>query len=269
MRVLFAFFVRDAKLAASYRLELFVQMTGVITLSFTFFFLSLMLEGVEGRIGALQRYGGSYFGFALVGLAFSGYLDASLRGFAQGLRQAQMTGTLEAMLATRAPLAAVVAGSAIYSLAFTTLRVGVFMGVGFGLFELPWEGAQWGWAALVLVLTVCVTLVLGVVAAGFVVRFKHGDPITAGLAGLSWLLSGVIYPKEILPPEVQAVAWFLPMTHSLEAMRLALLTGAGVERLSGSLLYLGAFTLAGLPLALVWFRRCVRAAKRAGTLAHY
>lgn len=269
MRILWAFFVRDLKLAASYRLQLFVQVAGVLSLSFTFFFLGLMVAGVEGQIPSLQRYGGGYFGFALIGLAFSTYLDAALRSFAQALRQAQLTGTLEAMLATRARLGWIVAGSALYTLFFTTLRVIGFLVVGVVVFRLPLDGARWGTALVVLALTVSTTLVLGIVAAGFVVRFQQGDPITAGIAGLSWLLSGVVYPKEVLPPEVQSLAYLLPMTHSLEAMRLALLGGAGPDAVGGALLYLGAFTALGLPLALLWFRAMVRGAKRAGALGRY
>lgn len=268
LRILLAFFVRDLRVAASYRLQLFVQLSGVLTLSFTFFFLALMMRDVEASISGLAPYGGGYFGFALVGVAVSTYLDAALRSFSTTLRQAQMTGTLQAMLATGAPLASLVAGSALYPLFFTTVRVAVFFGFG-ALLGLPLAAARWGPAMLVLGLTVSVTLVLGVFAAGFVVRFKQGDPLTAGLAGLSWMFSGVVYPKEIFPEPIQAAALLLPMTHSLDGMRRALLAGASISDLQGSLTYLSVFTAVGLPLALVWFRWCVDGAKRTGSLAHY
>lgn len=269
MRTLWAFFRRDLALAASYRLELFVRLASVLSLSFTFFFLSSMVAGFEDRIPALQRYGGRYFGFALVGLALSSFLDAALRSFSASLRQAQMAGTFAAMLQTRAALGTVVAGSALYTLAFTAVRAGLFLGLGVGLFGMRVDGASWGVAVLVLALTVLATLVLGIFAAGFVVRFKQGDPVSAGIAGLSWLLSGVVYPKEILPLEIQRVAELLPLTHSLEAMRLALLSGASLDAVAGSVRYLGGFVGLGAPLALLWFGVCVRAAKRDGALAHY
>lgn len=269
LRILLAFLRRDLALAASYRLEAFVRFAGILSLSFTFFFLSVMVSGFEDRIPALGRYGGRYFGFALVGLALSTFLDATLRSFSATLRQAQMTGTLAAMLQTRAPLPWVVAGSALYPLGFTAVRAGVFLGLGVTLFGVSVRGASWGVAGLVLGLTVLATGVLGVVAAGFVVRFKQGDPVSAGIAGLSWLLSGVVYPREILPLEVQRVAHVLPLTHSLEAMRLAVLSGASLEAVWGSVLYLSGFALIGGPLALWWFAACVRAAKREGALSHY
>jgi ABC-2 type transport system permease protein len=270
VRILWAFLVRDLKLAASYRLQLFVQLAGVLTLSFTFFFIGRMMAGLEGQIPGLGRFGGSgYFGFALVGLGVSSYLDAALRSLSASLRQAQLAGTLEAMLATRAPLPLVVAGSSFYALLVATLRFCAFFALGVGVFQLPVAEGGWASALAVLALTVAVTLVLGVFAAGFVVRFKQGDPVTAGLAGLSWLVSGVLYPREILPPEIQSLAEALPMTHALEAMRLALLAGAPLEAFSGSVAYLALFAGLGAPVAGLWFWAAVRGAKRAGALGHY
>ena len=269
LQIVAAFLVRDLKLAASYRLQMLVQVTGVLTVTCTFFFLAVMLSQVERQIPSLQRYGGGYFGFALVGVAFSGYLDAALRSFSAALRQAQLNGTFQAMVATHAPLSALVAGSGVYALGQTTLRVLVFMLLGAGLFDLPLHAARWGAVFLIMALTLLVTLVFGIFAAGFVVRYKQGDPVTAAIAGVSWLLSGVVYPRDIFPTEIQAVAWWLPMTHTLEATRLALLTGAPLASFQASVVYLGCFSLAGLPLSMIWFARCVWSAKKEGSLAHY
>lgn len=268
--LMWAFLRRDAKIAISYRLQFIFQVASVMSVSITFFFVSIMLRKVEGGIEALEGYGGRYFGFVLIGLAFSSYLDAALRMLAQAIRQAQMTGTLEAMLATRTPVGAVVAGSALYTLAFSTFRMALFLGFGSLLLErqrLFWDA--WPGALSVLALTVIATLALGIFAAGFIVWFKQGDPVTGAIAGLSWLLSGILYPTEIFPRWVQGMADWLPMTHTLRAMRLALLTGAGPEAYVDSLRFLGVFGALGVPLALVWFRFAVGRARKAGSLAKY
>ena len=270
LRLMYEFLRRDAKVALSYRLQFFFQIASVLSVSITFFFLSIMMRQVEGGIRSLDAYGGRYFGFVLIGIAFSSYLDAALRMLAQAVRQAQMTGTLEAMLATRTPVGAVVAGSAVYTLVFTTARAALFLGFGSLLLEgqqLHWEA--WPGAALVLALTIAATLALAVFSAGFIVWFKQGDPVTGAIAGLSWLLSGILYPKEIFPAGVQRLADLLPMTHTLRAMRLALLTGADVAAFSGSVVFLAAFAGVGIPAALVWFRFAVGRARRAGSLASY
>jgi ABC-2 type transport system permease protein len=263
------FLRRDAKVAMSYRLQFFFNVAGVLSICFTFFFLSLMLERVQHGIGALQKYGGRYFGFVLVGIAFSSFLDSALRTFGAAIRQAQMTGTLEAMLTTRTRIGPLIAGSAIYTLLFTTVRSGLFIFFGTAIFRVPVHLETWPGALAILVLTITSTLALGIFAAGFIVLFKQGDPVTAAIAGLSWLLSGILYPKEILPLWVQEIAYYLPMTHTLESMRLVLLTGAEPGALSRSVVYLAIFSGVGIPVALLWFGHAVGRARIAGSLAKY
>lgn len=269
LRLLWAFVRRDAKIAFSYRLQFFFQVSSVLTVLFTFFFLSFMLRRVEGDITSLERYGGSYFGFALIGAAFSGYFDSALRTFGQGIRQAQITGTFEAMVATPCPLSWVVAGSAAYTLLLTTFRTALFLAFGVAIFSQGLSLHAWPAAMLVFVATLGAALALGIFSAGFIVLFKQGDPVTGALTGLSWLLSGILYPREILPVWVQRVADGLPMTHTLEAMRLALLTGASIRDVARPLLFLCAFAGLGLPLALLWFRWAMVRARVTGSLAKY
>ena len=128
---------------------------------------------------------------------------------------------------------------------------------------------RWPQGALVLALTVLATLALGIFAAGFIVWFKQGDPITGAIAGLSWLLSGVLYPKEIFPAQVQALAECLPMTHTLRAMRLTLLADADVSAFTDSVVFLTGFAAIGIPGALLWFRFALGRARAAGSLAKY
>lgn len=270
LALMWAFLRRDAKIAVSYRLQFIFQVASVMSVSITFFFVSIMLRRVEGGIESLDRYGGRYFGFVLVGLAFSSYLDAALRMLAQAIRQAQMTGTLEAMLATRTPVGAVVAGSALYTLAFSTFRMALFLAFGSLLLEnqrLHWEA--WPGALTILGLTIAATLALGIFAAGFIVWFKQGDPITGAIAGLSWLLSGILYPVEIFPAEVRGLADWLPMTHTLRAMRLSLLQGVGLDGIASEARFLAVFAGLGIPLALLWFGFAVGRARKAGSLAKY
>ena len=86
LRLLYEFLRRDAKIAVSYRLQFFFQVSSVLSVCITFFFLSIMMRRVEGTIESLQTYGGRYFGFVLIGLAFSSYLDSALRILAQAIR---------------------------------------------------------------------------------------------------------------------------------------------------------------------------------------
>jgi len=269
LRLLWAFVRRDAKIAMSYRLQFLFQGAAVLSVCVTFFFLSLMFANVEGGIESLSKYGGSYFAFAVIGISVSSYVDFSLRTFSNSIRTAQITGTFEAMLTTRTRIGTIIGGSSLYTLGFTTIRASSMIFFGAVLFGIKLQFDSWPVLLLVAGLTMLATLGLGIFSAGFIVLFHKGDPVTSAISGLTWLLSGVIYPKEILPLWVQDIADLLPVTHALEALRLGLLQGAGWSTLRGSVLGLAIFSAIALPLSLVWFSWAVGRAKLAGALARY
>jgi ABC-2 type transport system permease protein len=110
---------------------------------------------------------------------------------------------------------------------------------------------------------------LGIMAAGVIMVIKRGDPITSIISYFALLLGGIYYPIEVLPDWLQAIARLLPITHAINAMRAALLNGAGLAELRSSLLILGGFAVVLTPLALIVFRAAVEKAKSEGTLTHY
>lgn len=269
LRLMAEFIRRDWKIQLSYRFQAFFRVAAIFSVCVTFFFVSIMLRRVEGDIVTLDKYGGSYFAFAIVGLAVSSYIDSSLRTFSGSIRQAQMTGTFEAMLATRTSIHSIVAGSGLFTLFYSAVRSSVLIFFGVIVFGMSVHLDVWPSLLLTFVLTVVATLAMGIFSAGFIALFKQGDPLTAAISGLSWLLSGVVYPKEILPSWVQRVADLLPATHALEAVRLALLAGDPASALRRSWAYLAVFCVVAMPLSLLWFRFAVGRARIAGSLARY
>lgn len=269
MRVLvsaWAFFRRDFLLDLSYRANfLFALASGIFAIA-TFHFLSLTVGA-----GALSmaRYGGDYFTFALVGVAVMGVLRSALTQMASRVREAQVSGTLEAVLASPLSPAGAIVLSSIYPLGGAALRGLLLLLAGGALFGADLEGVNAGAAVVVLLLSLACFLALGVLSAAFTLRFKRGDPIATALDWASALLSGVVYPVEVLPRELQQASRLLPTTHALEAFRGALIRGASLAELAPSLVWLAAFAAVVLPIALLAFRFAVRRAEEDGTLSHF
>jgi len=120
-----------------------------------------------------------------------------------------------------------------------------------------------------LVLSTGIYAALGVMAAAFVLVFKHADPLTTVFAAFSSLLGGVFYPTTVLPPALHSLAQFVPLTYTLRAIRLAVLEGYSFAALWQELLILGLFAGLLIPLAGLIFRWAINNAKRAGTLGAY
>ncbi|MEW6442402.1 MAG: ABC transporter permease [bacterium] len=267
MRALWAFARRDILNETSYRLSFFLQLLGILPATLMFFFLSRLVG--DALSGPLDAYGGSYFPFVLVGIAVDRYLAVSLTSFSRSLRESQLTGTLEAVLATPVSVSALLAGSSLYAFGFNSLRVLLYLGVGSALFGVALHWARLPWILLVLALTAAAFSSLGILAASFTIFFKRGDPLNWTFSIASWLLGGVYYPLSVLPDGLQQAAQIIPLTHSLEALRRILLGGAELSRIGPQLLALSVWSAVGIPLSVLCFRFALRRARANGTLGHY
>ena len=266
LRLIRAFLIRDLRTEISYRFSFLLGIIGIIFTAVTYYFVSRLLGDSVRPL--LAPYGGDYFAFALIGVAFASYFTLGLSGFARALRQAQTTGTLEAMLMTPAPVSFVIIGSAAWSYAFTTFRVVVYLLLGIALGMELANANYWG-AVVTLLIAVSAFAALGIIAASVIMVIKRGDPVTGLFGGFATLVGGVFYPVEIMPGWLQAVANLLPITYALRAMRLALLQGASWATLAPDLIILAAFAIVLLPLSLLIFSFAVERARKEGSLAHY
>ena len=264
LRIAWAFLRRDLLTEASYRANFLFGLAGGLFTILMFFFLSGV---VEQAAPGLSGYRGGYFAFVLIGLAVNTFMGEALHGFSRRIRQAQLLGTLEAVLATPVSPATVILCQSLFPMLGATARGTLYLvfGAVFLGAELNSDGLPA--AALALVLGVGSFAALGILSASATMVLKRGDPVAWVIGALSVLLSGVYYPVEILPRELRFVAQYLPMTHVLRALREALLgTGAGLRE---SLGVLSLFFVVLLPGALAIFLWAVRRARHEGSLTHF
>ena len=231
------------------------------------FFLRGVFDSVY--LPSIEIYGGSYVPFALVGLVVTTYSFTALRAFSDNLRSAQITGTLEVLLLTRSRLSTIIVGWALFPFLEATIQMIVFLACGFLVLGVHLGDSNVAGTLLVLILTVAIMAGFGILAAGFTLIFKKGDPFTGLIVAASGLLSGTMYPVSVLPEWLQTVAHLLPQTYSIEATRLAILQGASVVQLLPQLGPLILFAGILLPLSLAAFHYSMRRALVEGSLAHY
>ena len=261
------FLKRDWQTQFSYRLSFVLQLFGILFSIASFYFVSQLFGAAANPY--LSAYGGDYFSFVLIGIAFSNYQGVALHTFAGIIQSAQVMGTLEAMLTTPTRLPTLLTASSLWNFAFTSFRVVLYLLVGMLLFGAALPQANLGAGLLALLLTILSLSGIGILSASFIIVFKRGNPLNFFFGSLSSLLAGVYYPVEVLPEWLQWLARFFPLTYALQAMRKALLNGATLAALVQELSVLALFTAALLPLGLVTFRYAVRQAKRDGSLTQF
>ena len=262
-----AFLRRDWRLQLSYRFSFLLQFFGIFFNLLVFYFLSKLVG--DSAAPYLEPYGGNYFAFVLIGLAFSGYFGVGLNSFSANLREAQTTGTLEAMLMTPTRLSTVIMSSSIYDYGFVTFQVFVYLALGGLLFGVQLDKGNTPAALIVLVLTIIAMTSLGIIAASFIMVLKRGDPVTLLISSLAVLLGGVYYPIQLMPQWLQHLSRLLPITYSLDAMRRTLLADASFQDVMPDIIALAIFGIVLVPVSLLVFRYAVHRAKVDGSLAHF
>ena len=262
-----AFLWKDFISESSYKLAFFSQFFGIFITALAWFFLSnLFGKSVSSH---LHAYGGNYFSFVIIGIAFSNYLQVALRSFSNNIRMSQTLGTLEAMLVTQTTIPTIILSSSIYNFLITSFRVVVYLVLGVLFFDLNMGKANYGAAVIVLMITIVCFSSMGIISASFIMVFKKGNPVNWIFINLSWVLGGVYYPITILPEWLEKLAYLLPITYALEAMRLALLNGRSLGSLMPQIIPLFIFTVVMLPLSLSLFSFAVKRAKIEGSLVQY
>jgi ABC-2 type transport system permease protein len=138
------------------------------------------------------------------------------------------------------------------------------------------QPVAWGWLLCYLSLGVALLLALGLILAATVLNMaRQGMYLSEGVAGLMYLLCGVVFPLAVLPPALRYVGLALPPTYWLEGMRRALLGSSPETMLHGPLsdwshgelaLALLGGTAAFGAFAVWFFRRSERRAWRNGRI---
>jgi ABC-2 type transport system permease protein len=267
MSTALSFLKRDFSIQLSYRFSFLLQTVGIFFGVASFYFLSRLFG--SALVPQLEQYGGDYFSFVLIGLAFNNYMGLSLSSFASSIREGQMTGTLEIMLLSPTRLSTILFSSSIYDYLMTTINVVVYLLFGALVFGFNISQANFLTTIVVLILSVASFSGIGILSAAIVLVIKKGDPIAWILNGISTLLTGVYYPITVLPGWLKPLSHILPMTYSLDAMRLAMLKGYSIFEVRYDILILLGFALVLTPMAFLTFRKALNMAKREGSLIQY
>src|SRR5829696_2727771 len=128
-----SFVVRDFLIAISYPAAFALQVAGVFMRVAAFYYMGI---AVGSSSEMLKPYGGSFFAFMVVGMAFADYVGLSLQSFATSIREGQMVGTLEMLLVSAVSPTAIILASSLWSYIFYTLTLIIFFAISTLVFGL-------------------------------------------------------------------------------------------------------------------------------------
>lgn len=262
-----AFIKKDFLLFRSYKANFVMQIVSIVIGSAIFYFIGEVFTGMNTPV--LKSYGGEYFPFLLIGIALTDYLSLSMATFNSTIRENQMMGTLEIILLSPLSLLKTLIFSSLWSYIFTSFRFICYILVGVTLYGLDARHINVFSVIIILILSTICFMPVGIIVASAIMIIKRGDPINVLFSTVSVLLGGVAYPTSVLPDWLNRISFFLPITHSLTAMRKAVLQGYSIVQLLPEIGILILFAIVLFPIGLLLFTLAVKRTKVTGTMGHY
>lgn len=251
---------RDLLTAIRYRTGFLLSAVGALTELAAFYYLSRAVGP------AFRPEGLEYFSFLLVGTGFYTFLLMGVHAFLQTVQEAQQTGTLEVLMTTSTSPPMLVFLSAMSAFAANTITLLFYLGAGF-LFGAPLH-PNLAASIAVFLLSVIIAVAIGLIAAALQLAIQKGSAVVWAVGSI-WFLTGTMFPVQTLPKTLRGLAQLIPITHSLEGMRLALLEGASLNRVRYELMVLVGFAALLVPVSLLAFSWTLRRARMQGTLSFY
>lgn len=219
-----------------------------------------------------------FFSYMYVGNAFYMYVAEVLFGVTWVIhddREHYMT--LKQVYIAPINFTTYIFGRAAIKIAITSF--GVLLTLIFGVFVLGIDintgMIDWPLFVSALLLGLATICIMGLALGGVTfLTAKHGQGINEGVAGIFYVLSGVIFPISILPGWAQQISMVLPVTYWMEALRRGLEpdiiaqlgSATGMEGLGNLQLMLALVisTVVFLFISVGIFRVADRAARRKG-----
>jgi ABC-2 type transport system permease protein len=257
---------RDWQTARRYQFRQLLQLLDFVYAAMLAFYVGQLFDTVPDE---LTRFGGSYFEFAMVGLAVMSVASLGIGAFNDTINREQSLGTLEVLLVTPTPVPVLLSGSLVLPLALTLVDVTLYLGVGIGVFGDGLSAQGVLFSIPLLVLTLASFCAFGIVGAAFAVLAKRGDPLSGPLIQATAVLSGALFPVSMFPVALEILARCFPAYYGINGLREALLGDFGWREIAPDFLVLAAFVAVLLPLSMWIFERALAASRRAGILGNY
>ena len=260
-----AFWRIDFIKATNYPLALVMKGLSAFIPIFTFVFVARLVGSDTADVGF------DYYTFVVIGVVTMYILAATLNSFGNDMLELVTQGQLEMFLVepvrwnllpfAMTPWAAFQASAT----AAVMVLLSVPLGAEYRLEAVPM-------ALLIVVLGLAATLAIGILGASIKILSKRADPVLSLYTLAASVLSGVFFPVEFLPRWLQAMAWVIPHTYVIQALRRVLMPEG--EVLPGPTAWqavaaLSIFSLVFYPIALWVFGRILDYGRKIGALSGY
>ncbi|MBV1931510.1 MAG: ABC transporter permease [Porticoccaceae bacterium] len=163
-------------------------------------------------------------------------------------------GNLEMLITTPVRPIELMLGKIIPYMFIGALQVAIILGLGYVVFNVPFNGGLWQLAGATLMF-IAASLVLGLVISTLAKNQLQATQMTIFVLLPSILLSGFVFPYEGMPELAQRIAEILPATHFMRLVRGVILRDVEIIDMRYDMIWLALFTAIGLAIASFRFKK--------------
>ncbi len=212
-----------------------------------------------------------YYTFVVLGVATMSVLAVTLNSFGGAMLNYVTQGQLEMFLVEPMPWRALPFALIPWPAfqAFSTAALMVLLSVPLGA---QYSASGVPHAVLIVLMGFLATLAIGILGASIKVISKRTDPVLQLYTIAASVLSGAFFPLDLLPSWIRSLAWLIPHTYVIQALRRVLMPEG--EVLPGPTAWqavgaLALFSLVMYPIALWVFGRTLDYGRKIGALSGY
>jgi ABC-type multidrug transport system permease subunit len=256
---IYYFIKRDITSFTTYKTNMTLMILAALfgALSYAFLGSNATMQSV------LKMYHISFKDYLVIGVAFSTYIS-------QAITLVQATATpwqLEEVLVSPTNLATFIIGSSAWGFIWSTIVVVIYLAVGTLAFGVVLSVNLVG-TVLTLALGIGTLVGFSMIGAGILIVVKQGDIVTWLMGILTSVFGNVLFPPQVMPYPLQVISYFIPQYYFFTCIRLMMI-GRSIQTILPDLLTLTLMCAIILPLGYLIYSRCLRTARKNGTLSWF
>ena len=268
IRAIFAGVSVDLKQMRVYLLNFIGTLFVPLLFLLTFYLTVTSLTG--GDLSRFHQITGSYdiLAYMLVGYVFTSYVNDALFSIGENLKGMMTYGVFESISMVPLSRVAFLLMWTLSSYMWTTIYTSMILVSVWLLFGFVLQG-NLPLAAFVIVLSVVALYGFGFFYAGFAIQLKGTYKFSYFISMIFPILCGFSYSILVLPAQVQVISRVIPLTYSIDMLRVSILATFPLIPTELELLVLAVSALVFPYLGYRTYLRLERRARREGTLGRY
>ncbi len=201
----------------------------------------------------MREPGSRYIDFLIPGLLGMNLMGSAMWGLGFAIVDARRKKLMKRLISTPMPRHDYLLSFVLARLLLLVVEVGVLLGFGVWVFQVPVRGSMLDLAVLCVLGSLSFSA-LGLLVASRAQTIEAASGLMNTVMMPMWIVSGVFFSAQRFPGALQPAIRALPLTALIDALRAHMLQGAGLGQVAPQLGVLGVWLVVSFTLALKLFR---------------